>query len=129
MAEALFQSSAQLNLRLNKLQLEVNYAAKFETMIKAARLLLMTKAGLKRRSMSRNLVCLTVPCRREKVTTDFNLLHERLETERKHLIEELEQLKVDVRQGGERRQGETLASDEVAMSTSSWISTRHYRKE
>ena len=51
----------------------------------------------------------------EEVTTNFNLLRCRLETERKHLIEELEQPKVGVRQGGERRQGESLGNDEVAM--------------
>jgi len=38
--------------------------------------------------------------RRKKATTDFNLLRDRLETEREHLIEELEQLKASVRQGG-----------------------------
>jgi len=49
------------------------------------------------------------------VTTDFNLLRHRLETEWKHLIEELEQLKAGVRQGGEWREGKPLGDDEVAM--------------
>ena len=49
------------------------------------------------------------------MTTDFNLLHDRLETEWKHLIEELEQLKAGVRQGGEWRQEKPLGDDEAAL--------------
>jgi len=45
------------------------------------------------------------------VTTDFNLFLCRLEAERKHLIEELEQLKVSVHQAG----GDPLDEVEAAM--------------
>ena len=48
------------------------------------------------------------------MTTDFNLLRQPLETEREHLIEELEQLKAGVHQGGERRQEKPLGDDEAA---------------
>ena len=39
------------------------------------------------------------------MTTSFNLLRSRLESERKHLIKELEQLKASVRPAEERREG------------------------
>lgn len=48
------------------------------------------------------------------MTTDFDLLLCRLEAERKHLMEGLEQLKASVRQAGERRHGSQLSVDEVA---------------
>ena len=62
------------------------------------------------------------------MATDFNVLHDRLETERKHLIEELEQLKAGVRQGGEWRQGKPLDNNELAMEYFELVSTWPYRK-
>ena len=48
------------------------------------------------------------------MTTDFNQLRSRLESEQKRLTKQLEQLKASVRQAGEQRQGKTLAIDERA---------------
>ena len=42
------------------------------------------------------------------MTVDFNLLRSRLESERKHLIEELEQLKASIRQAREQREGDPV---------------------
>ena len=53
------------------------------------------------------------------MTTDFNLLRHRLETERKRLIDELEQLRTDGRPGVERRGSSPWAKeDEEANETS-----------
>ena len=46
------------------------------------------------------------------MTTGFNLLHSRLESERKRLIEELEQLKAGARPVEERREGSPFGKRE-----------------
>ena len=46
------------------------------------------------------------------MTTDFNLLRSRLENERKHVLEELEQLKAGVRPADERREGSPFGKRE-----------------
>ena len=46
------------------------------------------------------------------MTISFNLLRSRLESERKHLIEELEQLKASVRPADERREGSPFGKRE-----------------
>ena len=48
------------------------------------------------------------------MTTDLNLLRSCLENKRKHLIEQLEQLKASVRQPGDQREGNPLEWDEGA---------------
>jgi len=48
----------------------------------------------------------------EEMTTSFNLLRSRLESERKHLIKELEQLKASVRPAEERREGSPFGKRE-----------------
>jgi len=48
----------------------------------------------------------------EEVTTGFNLLRSRLESERKHLIEELEQLKASIPSVDERREGSPFGKRE-----------------
>jgi DnaK suppressor protein len=52
------------------------------------------------------------------VTTNFNLLRSRLESERKRLTEELEQLKVNARLGGERREGSPFGKREEEATES-----------
>jgi len=55
----------------------------------------------------------------EEVTADFNLLRSRLESERKHLIEELEQLEASIRQACEQREGDPVGKwGEGAMESS-----------
>ena len=52
------------------------------------------------------------------MTVNFNQLRYRLESERKHLIEELEQLKASVLQAGEQRQGDPFGKrDESGMES------------
>ena len=46
------------------------------------------------------------------MTTDFNLLRSRLESERKHLIDELEQLKPSMPPADERREGSPFGKRE-----------------
>ena len=46
------------------------------------------------------------------MATGFNLLHSRLESERKRLIKELEQLKADTRPAEERREGSPFGKRE-----------------
>ena len=46
------------------------------------------------------------------MTTDFNVLRRRLETEWKHLMEELERLNTNVRQASEWREGTFLGKEE-----------------
>jgi len=46
------------------------------------------------------------------VTTESNMLHSRLESERKHLTEELAQLKASARPLGERREGSPFGKRE-----------------
>jgi len=52
------------------------------------------------------------------VTTDFNLLRSRLESERKRLIEELEQLKASIRPANERREGSPFGKREEEATES-----------
>ena len=52
------------------------------------------------------------------MTTGFNLLRSRLETERKRLIEELEQSKASVRPAEERREGSPFGKREEEASES-----------
>ena len=53
----------------------------------------------------RGLQCAGTSKQEEELTTDLNLLRSRLENERKHLIEQLEQLKASIRQPGDQREG------------------------
>ncbi len=46
------------------------------------------------------------------MVTDFNILRSRLEGERKHLVEELEQLKASTRPADERREGSPFGKRE-----------------
>ena len=46
------------------------------------------------------------------MTTDFNILRSRLESERKHLVEESEQLEANVRPADERREGSPFGKRE-----------------
>lgn len=52
------------------------------------------------------------------MTTDFNLLRSRLESERKRLIEELEQLKASIRPANERREGSPFGKREEEATES-----------
>ncbi len=52
------------------------------------------------------------------MTTDFNLLRSRLESEQKHLIEELEQLQANVRPAEERREGSPFGKREEEATES-----------
>jgi len=52
------------------------------------------------------------------MTTGFNLLRSRLESERKRLIEELEQLESSVRPAGERREGSPFGKREEEATES-----------
>ena len=52
------------------------------------------------------------------MTTDFNLLRSRLESEQKRLIEELEQLKASVRPVEERREGSPFGKREEEATES-----------
>jgi len=54
----------------------------------------------------------------EEVTTDFNLLHSRLESESKRLTEELEQLTASVRPPEERREGSPFGKREEEATES-----------
>ena len=60
--------------------------------------------------------------RREgKVTTNFNILRSRLESERKRLMEEMEQLKAGARPTEERREGSPFGKrEEEATETLEW---------
>jgi DnaK suppressor protein len=53
-----------------------------------------------------------------KMTVGFNLLRSRLESERKRLIEELEQLKSSVRPADERREGSPFGKREEEATES-----------
>ena len=46
------------------------------------------------------------------MVTDFNILRSRLEGEQKHLVEELEQLKANIRPADERREGSPFGKRE-----------------
>jgi len=52
------------------------------------------------------------------MTTDSNLLHSRLESEQKRLIEQLEQLQASVRPAGERREGSPFGKREEEATES-----------
>ena len=52
------------------------------------------------------------------MTTGFNLLHSRLESEQKRLIEQLEQLKASVRPAEERREGSPFGKREEEATES-----------
>ncbi len=52
------------------------------------------------------------------MTTGFNLLHSRLESEQKHLLEQLEQLKASVRPAEERREGSPFGKREEEATES-----------
>jgi len=52
------------------------------------------------------------------VTINFNLLRSRLEDERKHLIEELEQLRASIRPAEERREGSPFGKREEEATES-----------
>ena len=52
------------------------------------------------------------------MTTDFNLLRSRLEDERKHLIEELEQLRASAQPIDERREGSPFGKREEEATES-----------
>ena len=51
-----------------------------------------------------------------EVTTDLNLLRSRLESERKRLLDELEQLQAESRPGEDRREGSPFGKKEEAAS-------------
>lgn len=53
-----------------------------------------------------------------KMNMDFNLLRSRLESERKRLIEELEQLKSSIRPADERREGSPFGKREEEATES-----------
>ena len=52
------------------------------------------------------------------MTTNFNLLRSRLEMEKKHLNEELEQLKANIRPADERREGSPFGKREEEATES-----------
>jgi len=52
------------------------------------------------------------------MTTGFNLLHSRLESEQKHLIEQLEQLKASIRPAEVRREGSPFGKREEEATES-----------
>ena len=52
------------------------------------------------------------------MTTDFNLLRSRLESEQKHLIEQSEQLKANIRPADERREGSPFGKREEEATES-----------
>ena len=52
------------------------------------------------------------------MTTNFNLLHSRLESEQKHLTDELEQLEASVRPVNERREGSPFGKREEEAAES-----------
>jgi len=54
----------------------------------------------------------------EEMTTGFNLLHSRLESEQKHLIEQLEQLKASIRPAEVRREGSPFGKREEEATES-----------
>jgi DnaK suppressor protein len=54
----------------------------------------------------------------EEVTVNFNILRSRLESERKHLIEDLEQLNASVRPAQERREGSPFGKREEEATES-----------
>ena len=58
------------------------------------------------------------------MTTDFNPLRWRLETERKRLIEELERLKTNVCAADERRKGSPYSNEDEAATESSELEKR-----
>lgn len=58
------------------------------------------------------------------MTTDFKLLRSRLESEQKHLIEELEQLKASVRPIEERRDGSPFGKREEEATETSELEKR-----
>lgn len=58
------------------------------------------------------------------MTTDFKLLHSRLESEQKHLTEELEQLKASVRPIDERRDGSPFGKREEEATETSELEKR-----
>ena len=62
--------------------------------------------------------------RKKEVTTDFNLLRSRLEGEQKRLIEELEQLKANVRPAEERREGSPFGKREEEAAEAAELEKR-----
>ena len=52
------------------------------------------------------------------MTTGFNLLHSRLESEQKRLVEQLEQLQAGIRPAGERREGSPFGKREEEATES-----------
>ncbi len=58
------------------------------------------------------------------MTTDFKLLRSRLESEQKHLTEELEQLKASVRPIEERREGSPFGKREEEATETSELEKR-----
>ena len=69
-------------------------------------------------SIIADLPCVTGKRKEEEVTTDFNLLRSRLQSEQKHLTEQLEQLKTSVRPAGERREGSPFGKREEEATES-----------
>jgi len=61
---------------------------------------------------------LTGEQKEEEVTTNFNLLRSHLESERKRLIEQLEQLEADVQPVEERREGSPFGKREEEATES-----------
>jgi len=62
--------------------------------------------------------------RKKEVTTNFNLLRSRLESEQKYLIEKLEQLKADVRPVEERREGSPFGKREEEATEAAELEKR-----
>jgi DnaK suppressor protein len=60
----------------------------------------------------------------EGVTTQFNLLHSRLESEHKRLTGELEQLKASARPANERREGSPFGKREEEATETLELETR-----
>ncbi len=62
--------------------------------------------------------------RKKEVTTNFNLLRSRLESEQKYLIEKLEQLKANVRPVEERREGSPFGKREEEATEAAELEKR-----
>ena len=61
---------------------------------------------------------------KKEVTTNFNLLRSRLESEQKRLIEELEQLRANIRPAEERREGSPFGKREEEATEAAELEKR-----
>ena len=62
------------------------------------------------------------------MTTNYNILHSRLESEQRRLNDELEQLRASIRPAEERREGSPFGKREEEATDASWclISVRSH---